>query len=475
MPRLACSTLAISLPWLVLLGCGDDGGTGGGDAGSASASSSQMAASSSGGSSCVPGAVLPCYSGPAGTDGVGVCGSGAQTCAPDGSGYGACQGETLPSAENCASPLDEDCDGVSQACTGVLLETRTAQGTNPELYGLAFDDEGALYGTGIFAGEMDFGSGSLTSAGDTDGFAVSFSPDTTPAGAIRFGDAGHEEALSIAAMPASGFAITGRASQTVDFATVVAGDPPYATFVGLFTPSMQIRWARGFTSTGPSYVREVSVNDAGRVAVVGYFENTIDLGAGPMTAAGLDAYVAVYDEATPTLIWSRALSSAGEDQAENVSIDDEGSVFVSVYHGDSLTLDGVTVAGSGRAVLKLDPDGAAVFAVDSGDTVAADQLGGVVVGSNGSLRRVDAAGVEAWSVPGGYGVIALDPFGNTVAYRYTGEHAILKVDPEGNTLFENPVDFYLVRSMAVDATGRFAISGRVGPQDHGATVSWYAP
>jgi hypothetical protein len=59
-----------------------------------------------------------CYTGPAGTQDVGVCMSGIQTC--NAGSFGACQGQVLPSAEVCDN-LDNDCDGardesVTQAC-----------------------------------------------------------------------------------------------------------------------------------------------------------------------------------------------------------------------------------------------------------------------------------------------------------------------------------------------------------------------
>jgi hypothetical protein len=50
-----------------------------------------------------------CYTGPEGTQGVGVCQAGLQTCG-DGS-FGVCVGEGLPSAEGCDG-LDNDCNGL---------------------------------------------------------------------------------------------------------------------------------------------------------------------------------------------------------------------------------------------------------------------------------------------------------------------------------------------------------------------------
>jgi hypothetical protein len=90
------------------------------------------------GCACVPGAMRSCYTGPAGTDGVGACRRGVETCESGpggvGSAWGACTGERLPSAELC-NTVDDDCDsmldegctctpGAVQACYGGPAGTR---------------------------------------------------------------------------------------------------------------------------------------------------------------------------------------------------------------------------------------------------------------------------------------------------------------------------------------------------------------
>ena len=68
---------------------------------------------------CFPQSVTSCYGGPAGTAGVGVCQAGQQTCNATGTGYGACAGDVVPSAEVCGDGLDNDCDGaVDDGCVG---------------------------------------------------------------------------------------------------------------------------------------------------------------------------------------------------------------------------------------------------------------------------------------------------------------------------------------------------------------------
>jgi hypothetical protein len=76
---------------------------------------------------CEPGQESECYAGPADTEGVGACKAGVQVCKPDGSGFGACLGEVIPTAELCATTTDDDCDGELNEegpdCTCVPNET----------------------------------------------------------------------------------------------------------------------------------------------------------------------------------------------------------------------------------------------------------------------------------------------------------------------------------------------------------------
>lgn len=89
---------------------------------------------------CSPGEVTVCYEGPADTQNVGVCAPGIAVCL-DGVAWGPCEGQTLPSPEQCDG-LDNDCDGHDDtwdqdgdgfsACDGDCCET-TACAPSPAL------------------------------------------------------------------------------------------------------------------------------------------------------------------------------------------------------------------------------------------------------------------------------------------------------------------------------------------------------
>jgi hypothetical protein len=59
---------------------------------------------------CKPATQEPCYNGPDGTAGRGICKQGSHTCGDD-ARWGKCAGELLPTKELC-NRLDDDCDGI---------------------------------------------------------------------------------------------------------------------------------------------------------------------------------------------------------------------------------------------------------------------------------------------------------------------------------------------------------------------------
>lgn len=71
------------------------------------------------GQSCETGHTRPCYTGPYGTENVGICQSGTERCI-GGQWTGECRYEVGPEADDgCGDGLDEDCDGeVDETCAG---------------------------------------------------------------------------------------------------------------------------------------------------------------------------------------------------------------------------------------------------------------------------------------------------------------------------------------------------------------------
>ncbi len=67
----------------------------------------------SGACACAPNQQYACYTGPMGTQNVGMCADGVQTCNAQGTALGPCVGQVLPGIELCNSGADENCDGTT--------------------------------------------------------------------------------------------------------------------------------------------------------------------------------------------------------------------------------------------------------------------------------------------------------------------------------------------------------------------------
>jgi hypothetical protein len=76
--------------------------------------------------SCYPGDMLNCYTGPSNTRNVGVCKGGIRTCNDQGTGFGPCVGEIVPTSEVCGDGLDNNCNGkIDDGCPECLAGQST--------------------------------------------------------------------------------------------------------------------------------------------------------------------------------------------------------------------------------------------------------------------------------------------------------------------------------------------------------------
>jgi N-acetylneuraminic acid mutarotase len=122
---------------------------------------------------CAPGTSQSCYSGPAGTQGVGVCLAGSQTCNTSGTAWGACTNEVTPQTEVCSNTLDDDCDGLvneSPPCVWIVARsmashredhTATLLGNGKVLVTGGYSGHGAIQEAEVY----DPGTNTWSSAG----------------------------------------------------------------------------------------------------------------------------------------------------------------------------------------------------------------------------------------------------------------------------------------------------------------------
>jgi hypothetical protein len=318
---------------------------------------------------CMPGEQVSCYTGPGGTQGVGVCEPGKATCEADGVSMSACMGEVTPGVESCVTAADEDCDGVNPLCPGdTQWSKRAGDGVTQAGTAITSDANDNVIAAGSFGGTINLGGNVLTSSQGTDVYIVK----TDPAGAHQ--------------------------------------------------------WSKAFGSTGTEVVAGVGTDTANNIVMVGTFDgNNLDFGGGALMPKGsFDVFAAKFDPAGNHL-WSVALGGAGQQQPTGMAVSPAGDVYIcGTYQGTPDFGNGALMNGGGNDffLLKLaGANGATMWSKGFGDvlsqvnvSVASDAAGNVILtgtlvgtvnfgglplaaqGADAFVAKFSSGGMHAWSM-----------------------------------------------------------------------------
>ncbi len=270
-----------------------------------------------------------CYSGAAGTAGVGTCRAGTQTCRFG--AYDVCTGQVTPATDYCGDTIDTDCDGLNDTGEGCLTagsELRVDSGTGlgtSHSYDVQLAAGGSPFGRNLYAVWVDKRNGTdqtdIWFSRSTDGGATWSAPSdlTTATGdravepEIAVGRSGSNDVVHVAyqVVPVSGAA------------------------------SSRVRhvWVRTSTNSGSSFSSPTQLDTTGGTD---NFKHSI-----ATSADGARVVVAWEQLNTTTLarrVYSRASTNTGGSWA--------GERHVSVNVGSAPTAGqpAVTVTSSGRFV-----------------------------------------------------------------------------------------------------------------------------
>lgn len=287
---------------------------------------------------CTKGDTRPCYTGPAGTQDVGVCVGGAQTCGAD-LAWGPCDGEKTPAMEDCSSPDDEDCDQV--ACSE-LVWAKEFGDTEPQLAeSLAVAPDGTIVLGGAYVGSINFGPTAATthvSTSATDMYLAKLDAKGDYIWSKSFGSAaGEADLLTKVAISSTGqIFMAGAYKVTID----LGGGPLTATgnqdfFVASFDKNGTHLWSHTFGLMSQALVNGIAATPDGDVVIVGmYQDDSIGFGATVHpTTGGRDAFVAKLAKADGAAKWSHAYTDAtgypaGDQEATALAVDISGNIVV---------------------------------------------------------------------------------------------------------------------------------------------------
>jgi len=323
---------------------------------------------------CVPNTTSPCYSGPTGTEGVGICKAGTKACNAQGSAYGPCVGEVLPMQENCMTPEDENCLGAAMDPCGTPQWLK-AFGDNMDQdgYAVATDTAGNVVVVGQFVGTIDFGGGPLTGAGLDDIFLVKLSSTGTHIFSKAYGDAFNQNMRGVAIGPSNAIYFTGYFEGTVDFGggPVVANGTSDAMLVKLSSAG-SYQWSKAISAAGSQVGNAVAVDSAGNVLITGNGASAIDFGGGSLPGGGAnDVFLAKYDPAGAHL-WSKLAGDSSEQLGLGLTVDKQNNVIISGRNSGTLNLGGgplVTAGLNDIFLAKFNPTGAHLWSKRAGDAL----------------------------------------------------------------------------------------------------------
>jgi hypothetical protein len=225
-------------------------------------------------------------------------------------------------------------------------------------YGVAVDGANNVLLTGSFNGGVDFGGGTLASAGDHDVFVAKLSPAGAHVWSKRFGAPHFDRGWSIAADAAGGVVVAGSFMDGVDFGAglLTSGGFEDSFLVKLAADGSHV-WSKRFGATGSDYAYSVAVDEGGDVAVTGYFQSSVSFGGTALAASGTDMFVAKYSAAGAHR-WSKRFGGSSVDYGYGVALDGAGNVLATGSFMGAMTLGGqsITSAGSTDAlILELAP------------------------------------------------------------------------------------------------------------------------
>ncbi|NUO50782.1 MAG: hypothetical protein HOV80_18170 [Polyangiaceae bacterium] len=325
---------------VLALGCSDDErpidpGVGGGETtssaastGSSVATSSSPSSSSSGGGVCEPGQVQPCYPGPAEVAGIGTCTVGSETCLPDGSGYAACEGFVLPSAQQCDSGLDEDCDGfVSSGCSAELTDVVAGLG-DASAQAIAFDAQGnLLLGITVHGPSFEIAGTTVAVEGFSDALLVKLSPSLDILWMQSIVGPDGQSVTDIATDPAGRVAIAGQTVNGIDFGDGLVDSTGVAMYVAVYDPDGALVFGRA----DPGYpVPHITMLPAGDVVVGGSFYGDLSFVDGPSWSHNVDddPFMVRFDGVTGDLVWAESVGTPFQERLHALATTSDGDIVV---------------------------------------------------------------------------------------------------------------------------------------------------
>jgi hypothetical protein len=284
---------------------------------------------------------------------------------------------------------DRDMAIVKYNSSGVYQWAQAFGGNaGEELNGLVVTPGDDVISSGFFRNTVDFGSGNVTSAGDSDAFIAKFNSAGTSQFSQKFGLTQKDYFWDVASDPSNNIYATGEMIGNIDLGggalTQIGGRD---IFVAKYGPTGVHSWSIVFGGAGEEYTRDLAVNSTGEVIIAGTSKGAFNVAGIGHTNQGGSDIILVKLNADSTIAWAKAFGSAGEDVATDVEFDQDGNIILVAKFSGTLNVGGSNLVSNGSndfIVAKYDSLGNHLFSKGFGGA-GSDVLTSVKLDSNNDI------------------------------------------------------------------------------------------
>ena len=360
-------------------------------------------------------------------------------------------------------------------------------------YAIATDSSGNMYVTGtggssaIVTAYNSNGTAFATTipnAGSSDAFIVKYNTSGFVQWVARIASTGADIGYAIATDSSGNVYVTGLGGGVVTaynsdgtaFGTTIANSGGTDAFIVKYNTSGFVQWLTRLASPGADVGRGISVDSNSNVYVTGHFTGTqysiygqaLSLFSTTPNTGSFDAFVVKYNtNGSPQ--WIARVASTGTDNANGITTDSSGNVYVTgdggldavvtAYNSDG-TAFSTTLANSGgndAFIVKYNTSGFVQWVArvastgnDVANCIVADSSGNVYVTGRGGLAVVTAFNSDGTA------------FATTIAHSGTGDAFIVKYNTNGFVQWVTRVASTgqdTGRGIATDSSGNLYVTG----------------
>jgi hypothetical protein len=203
---------------------------------------------------------------------------------------------------------------------------------NDTISHLAVDARGNVYVQGVFRDTADWGGKPLIPHGGSDNDVVLAKYDVNGdhLWSAGFGNAFNDVAGGLTVDPAGNVTMVGSFDKSVSFGP---GDEHRSSgesdaFIARYTTDGTLVWARTWGAEREDIAFGVAADAAGATVTIGWFQGSVDFGAGPLISKGNKDVFAVKLDAAGGLVWAQGFGDHDHDQGRAVAIDSAGAAIV---------------------------------------------------------------------------------------------------------------------------------------------------